>query len=206
MSQVRPELPQGRRMTLFAANITSFSSAAQKYLFSQTSNILMIVEHHKAAEDIVDACSKNGWRASASDPEPTATSTGSHGGEFVASKNFLNCKPLDTTILQSIQSATNAPLRLAASRLYLNKGITVILVSVYLWHTEGLFQRNKSILNQINTLRLLTNLPIICYCDFNMKPGVIEESGWLDTLCMSLVRPDAQSTLKTASDSLIDYF
>ena len=48
------------------------------------------------------------------------------------------------------------------------KGVEFIILTVYLWHTEGFTDRNIKILYQISMLKYLSNLPIIALGDFNI--------------------------------------
>ena len=59
---------------------------------------------------------KKGCRVSATPPEPTSNPvfcqnnrSKGHGGEFVATLNHIDSKPLDSDIYDAIESATNNP-------------------------------------------------------------------------------------------------
>ena len=76
------------------------------------------------------------------------------------------------------------------------------LISVYLWHSEGLSVRNLQLLEVVaNIIRVIVG-PWILGGDFNITPEVLRASGWL-ALVGAEVRGTAQATCKGKE---YDYF
>ena len=157
------------------------------------------VEHHKPNDYIREVFNKKGCRVATNPPEPTmsvsAMSSG-YGGEFVATHKRIHSSPEDINVYDTIASSTNAPCRFAACFIRL-KGVTILLVAMYLWHTEGLSDRNQNLLKQLFILQQIVKVPIICYGDFNMLPEVLESSDWLRLLnmCIFIHRSTQHSTM-----------
>ena len=165
------------------------------------------VEHHKSNAYIEEYFNKKGCRVATNPPESTLSDSPTghgHGGEFVATRKHLDSTPIDTNIYDTIATHTNVPCRFAACIMRL-KGMTILLVAVYLWCREGLSDRNQNILKQIYLLQQIIRIPIVCYGDFNFSPDVLESSDWLRHLGMRIFCPAGNTTLNNAPSSLIDF-
>ena len=81
------------------------------------------------------------------------------------------------SILQAIAFQSGHDLRLAAMYLRL-KRTTIIIATIYLHSSEGLSDRNHSILQQLYLLHKAIALPFVCWGDFQVTPMELEESGW----------------------------
>jgi len=199
-----------KRLRLYFANFTSFGMIAQQILFEKAPSfdIACGVEHHKELSHIKSVFKAKGFSVSGTNPEPVSpfatTKAKGHGGEFIASRMNLDCKPVELQILESISNSTAAPLRFAASYCRL-KGITILILSLYMWDGEQLSERNENILNQIYILLQIIRLPFLCCGDFNMHPDVIKASDWPSKLKAVVRHPAVTSTLNNNNTSLIDF-
>ena len=205
--------------SIYCANISSFSLVSQQTLTQKMKqhSILACVEHHKPTPTIEQFFQAKGWRVECTPPEPvqphaisnshseySKTSGHGHGGEFVASSKYIQCNNIQHDILHPIAEKTQAPRRFAATILRL-RHVSVVLVAIYLWDTEGLSERNQNLLYQLYLLTLLFNMPFIVYGDFNMSPNLLAESEWLNKLRMRIFVPNVKSTLARGENSLIDF-
>lgn len=111
---------------------------------------------------------------------------------------------VEQRILDDISATTHSPLRISAKYMR-SKGVTYIIATIYLWHSEGFSEWNNLLLLQLHLLAKLTGCPLIIYGDFNIHRDKFIESGWLEFLEVELFSPDTPSTLSTTGDSLIDY-
>ena len=55
----------------------------------------------------------------------------------------------------------------------------LFVVSIYLWHTEGLSERNLSSLNHLARGFASFRAPWVIAGDWNITPAMFEKSGWL---------------------------
>ena len=157
-------LPKIKIGSLYCANVSSFGLVTQHTLFRKMKqhSILACVEHHKPISYIKDVFQAKGWRVECTSPEPTtqpaalsehdstAPAGHGHGGEFIASNKYIQCTNIQTNVLESLAEKTNVPRRFAASILRL-KHVSVVLVAIYLWDSEGLSDRNQNLLYQVQT-------------------------------------------------------
>ena len=83
-----------------------------------------------------------GFEAEYSVAEPTTAKN--HGGECVATRSFINARPVKIEVLEAIELHFRANLRFAVKILSL-KSLEVLLITVYLWDSEGFSPRNPPI-------------------------------------------------------------
>ena len=76
---------------------------------------------------------------------------GTHGGELIATKNHIQTKCVPINILEHIQNEFGE-LRFAA-KIIIFHNFELLCVTVYLWCSEGLSNRNNNILYQILMLQ-----------------------------------------------------
>ena len=126
------------KINILHNNVNSWGANAQNTLLSNTENnwdILTAVETHKLRNnDLRSSLGPAGRRTIANPAEPsTKSDTGTHGGEVIAPKCNLNCKPIPPDLLEEIPKQTYTPIRFAAATLALKK-LTILLSS----HTSGM--------------------------------------------------------------------
>ena len=81
-----------------------------------------------------------------------------------------------------------------------------MIASVYLFHSEGFSERNKTLLNDIASFLAAMSIPFILAGDFNMSQSVFEASGWADSIWARVVAPDIPTYSSAGSSSIIDVF
>ena len=168
---------------LFYSNLTSLSSHAKEYLFSLPSNIktLLCVETHESDNDkLIRNFRSFGFKAYPNKPckSDNGSLRGTHGGEVVAVRSHISASPVEPEILNQLVSHFGGHLRFASSIIRF-KGMSLLIVTVYLWCSEGLTERNNMILHQIKMLQqILDNIPMLIVGDFNMTGQQFLESGW----------------------------
>ena len=78
----------------------------------------------------------------------------------------------------------------------------VHLISAYLWTAEGLSKRNLDLLQALAEVVQAVDGPWILAADFNLRPELLEKSGWL-----KMVRGTAFCTeAPTCGEQIYDYF
>ena len=92
-----------------------------------------------------------------------------------------------------------------ATKIVAFHNVEICFITVYLWCSEKLSERNNTILKQIHLLKVLLNLPILCFGDFNITFQQFEDSGWVKRLNVKLIDPGVDSTISTNSDRKIDF-
>ena len=205
-ASVESALALDKQFVIFYSNISSFSIIAQGFLFSgfaQKYHALAFVEHHKTnQEQIINTCSQHNRRAYVTEAE-TTSEHGSHGGEALAFQKHLNTMPIDQMILDEIHESTGSKLRMTAAYVRL-KSFTLLLITVYLFCSEGFSERNNDIMAQINLLTKLTGLPFIILGDFNVIPEELLASGWLSHLGAKIRTSELPSSTTASTDRNID--
>jgi len=107
-------------------------------------------------------------------------------------------------MLTKVSEHFDAPLRFAA-RLIRFRGVSVLFVTLYLWASEGLSERNHNILMQVKLIKDLLQLPVVCFADFNIPFEEFADSGWLDLLNASPIHPGVTTTTSASSNRVIDF-
>jgi hypothetical protein len=129
---------------LLYCNVSYFSNAVKDYFASLPKEVKAVLgcELHQPVESVDSWCNSNSFSASYTPPEDTIK--GNHGGELVAIRSKFHSRPVNQEILDQI-SGHYGTLRFAAMILTL-KGVEFLIVTLYLWHTEGFTDRNIKIL------------------------------------------------------------
>ena len=83
------------------------------------------------------------------------------------------------------------------------KGVSALLVELYLITGIGVVGQNLEILQQILVLKNLLHMPVIVAAVWQCTPDLLAETGWLDRGGMTLAVPDIDSTCNV--DGRIDY-
>jgi len=166
-----------KTLRCFFANVTSFSNKVQEYLTHNQGryDIFGILETHLIDE-------KPGfWRTlGCKCAENTAQQTstrGSHGGEVIGYKSYLNSTKINPKVLQIIRDASPIPLRFVAVIITMHKK-QFILALTY-WYSGHLNLNNKELFLQLAMLKNLIGLPMITYGDYNIPHNILQDSGWL---------------------------
>ena len=142
---------------VFYGNISSFSSHAQGFLCSLPTvyKAIACVEHHKADVSNIQSAFRNSRSKTSITPPETATGGGTHGGEFIATREHIYSTPVNPELLEHIATTTSVPLGLAARFVRL-RDIIILLVTTYLWCSEGFTERNNVILLQLHLLQIIS--------------------------------------------------
>jgi len=188
---------------LFFANVTSFSKQAKDFVFSKLKeyDVVLLAEMHKEGHSVLSTFRKH--KLSPSYNPPIKMNEGTHGGEIVATRAHIQAKLIPKDVIDYLTSQFG-PLCFAAKIVIFRK-VEVLFVSVYLWVSEGLSERNNTILQTIAITARYLNLPIICFGDFNITYDEFRESGWCEKMHISLLHPQVSSTLTSTSNRVIDF-
>ena len=160
---------------MFYANITSLSPHAKNYIVNMdpSINVLALGEIHKDDSLSVNSFfNKCGWKMAYNKPEPTTALN--HGGEGVATRSHIHAREVDNDILNAISDHFNTNIRFAAKILSVRR-YDILVISVYLWDSEGFSSRNSCIMQQIHMLASLIGLPFVCMGDFNIHAQEMQD-------------------------------
>ncbi len=111
---------------------------------------------------------------------------------------------MEPSILDHLQERFQDPLRFAACIIRFKK-LSVLFVTVYLWCSEGLTERNNEILLYIYMLAALVNLPLICIGDFNITAQEFLESGWANKFQATIMQPNTPTIVSSSAYRPIDF-
>ena len=75
-------------------------------------------------------------------------------------------------------------------------------ISLYMWCSEGLTQRNLDLLQYAAQLLAAVHGPWVVAADFNCEPNILQDSGWLDLVSGVIVKPGRA----TCGRRTYDYF
>ena len=110
---------KGNEFNIFYSNITSFSPHAKRYISQLDSKLNIHIKCLALVEvDTDDAyvvqnkLRQYGFTASCNVPEPTTSKN--HGGECLATRRFVNSRPIPNDILEAVANHFRANLRCAA--------------------------------------------------------------------------------------------
>ena len=160
--------------------------------------------HNEHTVEVTSKFHHAGFNSYYNSPQFNSFTNKTNGGEVIATKSNINSQTIDMDFLQHVASESHQPLAFSASYLRL-KGLTIVLCSVYLYHTEGLTARNAAIMFQLTMLRQIINMPMIINGDYNMPSQVLVDAQWVSRLGGKVMQLDINSTLTTAATSNIDY-
>ena len=141
---------------------------------------------------------------SASNPAMVYSNTnGNHGGEMILAAKHTFSLPVEDTMLQMARSSNDEIPRFSSLEVRFGK-MSILVVVAYFWCSEGLSARNWAILHQVSILIRQFKIPCIFFADFNMEPGHIRASGFLDEHASVLLVPNVDSTC-VGSPHVFDY-
>ena len=86
------------------------------------------------------------------------------------------------------------------------KHVSILVVSLYLWASEGLSERNNNLLLHILILSKIFSIPLLIYGDFNITSKQFLESGWCDKLKVTLRKAKVSTTLHGIDGRDIDFY
>ncbi len=203
--------PSTSTTKILFANFNSLGPKALGYLLSETKMSFYQgfcgLETHKVQGQILDVKSnleQHAYRVSLTPAEPTHSS-GTHGGEIVATKAHLSSRRVPCDVIEHIGRVTGSPARFSAMYIRLKK-LTVVLVAAYFWCSVGLSDDNFKIIRQLHLLQTILQLPLIICGDFNIDINDLLNSGWLGIPDLIPVWPrEVTTTLYNASGRIISY-
>jgi len=174
------------------------------YLFSLPKEVkgFLAVETHTSNSLVESLCFRKGFTVACNEPQPSEGG-GTHGGELIAMRSKYHARQINPDILNSISNHYGI-LRFASMIINI-KGVELLLITLYLWHTEGFTERNHVILYQIQYLKVLLGLPAFIIGDFNITFEKFKESGWCERLNVRMLHPGADSTTCKSTNRAIDF-
>ena len=198
-------------ITLFYSNITKWGPQAKIFLVNETAKVLMLTEHHlddsqlglaiKEAEKWgrIAYCSgaqRNGLHVSATT-----------GGQMILPKSFLGCAPLDPKLLHHVLPKDRLEAPRWKSCILRTKGVSILLVVVYLRTAEGLSEANLSIIRQLCTLAAFFRGQILIGGDWQMTPEMLASTPLITAMGLIVKPPiDTDATCKSGDGRIIDFF
>ena len=175
------------------------------YIYSLPKEIKVFcgVELHRTEQlEIEQDFKMNGFMASYNPAEPLTTLN--HGGEVVSCRGHVNSRPIKDSIIDHIRESQNNYVRFAA-RLIVSKQLEILIISIYLWDSEGFSDRNIILLKRLKMVTDLVGLPWICSGDFNLTSDEFKQSEWPDFLRCVVIEPCCETTVSTSQNRIIDF-
>ena len=169
---------------------------------------ILCQEHHAASAGYVDLQHRaraSGWNLQGAEGVRRESGRGTAGVGIATSSSVGACCPLGGVVDCSPPKSEG---RLAAMWIdgVLRGG--VLLLSIYFWHSEGLTERNKTLLAAAGEVIARAGGPWVIGGDFNMSPAEFSEAAgeWLDRVGGQLFAPDAPTCTTGVEGRTIDYF
>lgn len=163
---------------MFAGNCSSFSEKVKEYIISKhkTFDMWSLVETHDT-RDQSNFWKNIGFKTNNNKALPTSD-LGSHGGEIVACKTYMNTTLIKQEVWDVIKEVPPTHIRVAAMLVKINK-IQFINATTYLNVGEEFSTTNVAIIQQLVMLQNLLNLPIFAFGDYNIDILDMKQSGFL---------------------------
>ena len=170
------------RIRFFHSNVSSWSSRARAYLAADLSDVLMVSEQHRGPEhfeSLRKEATLCGRKLVFSAAWPSDRSVdGTSGGELLLFANRLHATGIDEELVKVVMHRAD-PLRRKWSAAILRlRGVSVLVVELYLRDTIGLKDENVQALGQLDALRRQLGLPVVLAGDFQVEPSEFLEFGW----------------------------
>jgi len=159
-------------------------------------DVIGLVETHVGVDRVPDVHARaiaQGYNASTKPTMKFKDSLGNHGGELLLTSRHTYLIPIDNIVLENAKNANDETPRFTTTEVRYGQ-MSILVIIVYFWCSEGLSARNSAILQQISALLNLFRLPFLFFADFNMEPEHIRQSGWLAEHRSMLLLPDVATT------------
>ncbi len=160
------------------------------------------MENHKDAEYVESRFKNAGFDTSYTNPL-SLNSGHTHGGELLAIRSGFSSRNVPKHILEHIIKEYGE-LRFA-TRIIEFHNVDILVVTLYLWVTEGLSVRNNMILYQTRMLKHLLSLPFFTIGDFNITFEQFVESGWAERFKAKMLHPGTPTTTTASTNRVIDF-
>jgi len=169
---------------LFAGNCSSFSEKMKEYIISKrkTFDMWSIVETQDARGQ-EPFWNNIGFKTNLNKAQATSEH-GSHGGEIVACKTYMNTTLIKQEVWDVIQKVSPTPLRVAAMLVKIDN-TQFINATAYLNVGEEFSTSNIAMIQQLAMLQNLLNLPILAFGDYNIDILDMTQSGFLKACDMA---------------------
>ena len=179
-----PRTTRQRTLSISHANVTRWGPQAEGFCAGATPEVLMIAEAHLNAasfENVGNRMSRHGWNPYRANAFPTGKSVeGTSAGVCVFTRKSHLASPVDECVIAS-SALGHDPMFLKWVPVVLRlKGVSALLVELYLITGIGMVGQNLEILQQMLVLKSLFNMPAIVAADWQCTPDQLAETGWLD--------------------------
>ena len=200
----RPKKAMRRSVQLLCANITQWGlgHTVVSEVTRLNPQLLSFSETHVnklGFEGMERSLSKLNYQVIDVDHAVDTDEGGTSGGLVLASKKCYEVVPLPAGV--SGEFPSNA--RKWVAGILRVKGIAVLLLCVYLFHGDGLYDRNVAILTQVALVCRLVGLPTVFMGDINLYEAQLE--GWLLQNELSMARKDKVATIRGPLGRSIDH-
>ena len=175
-------------------SVTRWGPQAEGFCAPLPHEILMLCETHLTGDGFAPVRARMGamgWNAFHSNAVYTGRSeSGTSAGVAIFSRKSHLVSPLDSCVVAEA-SAGHDPesLRWVGAVLRL-RGVSVLLVELYLVTGIGMSGENIEILQQMLSLRGLMNMPMVVAADWQSTPDELASTGWLDECALVPCVPD----------------
>lgn len=176
---------------------------------------MLIQEHHLAETEVAEASNilrKMGWKSLWTAAVRSGRAKGTRrkleptqGGTPVCVRDFLGLTTLDKEEKEGRRSEI-VPGRLCGAKVCLPGGRNIACYSAYLWCSEKLSPRNRSILAELGQSVSAHRLEWIAVGDFNMTPSQLANAGFERKSRARIVAPQEPTCYGAGSPAVLDFF
>ena len=190
------------------SSLTAQSKKASSPLLGAKAQALCVQEHHCAGLKWGDAhfqAAARGWTLRGARAIPSSCGGRPSAGVGVLARAHVGMskaggKPVD-------RSPPSSPGRLAVTWLDCTLRGGLLVVSIYLWHSEGLSARNLELLAAAGQAVAEHGGAFVIAGDWNMTPAELGEAHhWLSKVGGHVVAPEVPTCRSTTGGRVIDFF
>ena len=197
-------------ITVFYSNITKWGKKVHSFLAKDRSSVVMFVEHHldvgefAQTRDSIRACKRAIYVSYARRQGVHRDSTS--GGQIILPMGHLETTDVDKDLLQHCIPRDQFHCPRWTCCVLRTRGVSVLLISLYLFTGQGLSELNMGILQQIFMLVAFFKGVVVILGDWQVTPQEIMQLSAISRLRLSVITPSCvDATCNSGSGRIIDF-
>ena len=191
------------------ANVSHWGPKAESFLKFTADNIILVTEHRQHADNFQRFLNRvrNRKYEPIAHPAVHDPMGGPSGGVAILArrrnKGQVHIEPLAEHIYQTLKLSHAERSRLCAA-IVQTKGLRILIVVIYGYHTEGLSDRQVSLLRAAEILIRVMAMPCLLGGDFNLSRNDLGDTALTTELNLEIVS-SADNTCMEGNGSCIDH-
>ena len=197
------------RVSLFYSNVSYFGKEVKEYYSKESAHILAAIEHRLDRDQLLSLHPDfTAWnRTPFAQP---AVRTGDHvlatsGGVLLLPRSHLATAAVDNALMEHVLVGQSTATRWTCMVLR-TKSVSILLVFLYLFTSQGLSDQNLQIISQVLNLAALFPGEVIIGGDWNLTPHELFDCLLVQFSGLKLVTPGDFHTCTAGPKRQIDYF